>query len=108
MASTAKPVASTGADFAVVHLPRIRPDLVPYLAGAPLAYEPLLEELRARYDVIDPLPRLVAAARSVGADTLQAINHHSPYANRLVADEVIEWVDQWVESRETRPTPPGS
>ena len=58
-----------------MHLPRIRPDLVPYLAGAPLAYEPLLEELRAAAypTACRELEDLQACARRHGAAEADAL-----------------------------------
>lgn len=75
--------------FIVLHLPTKRP-IKNLLHGDPLKYQDLLDELRAKYNFIDPSPGLLHQAEEDSYEALFATDssHYSPLANRVIG----EWI----------------
>jgi hypothetical protein len=74
------------AEFLIVHLPK-QSDLERSLRGRPCAYQALLDRISTEQTVIDPQPKLLAAAR---ADSLELLfqRHYSEAGNRIIADVI--------------------
>lgn len=78
--------ASRESAVVIVHLPQ-REDVETLIEGKELDYHDMLDELSARYTLIDPAPALVAEARRAGISTLFK-GHYSVAGNAIVADVV--------------------
>jgi hypothetical protein len=82
-------VVAAQARFLIVHLPTKNP-LEDLLQDDPLEYQDLLDELRGKYDLIDPTPELIRQAEEGSYEALFAkdSSHYSPLANRVIG----EWI----------------
>lgn len=89
IAAFAEEVRASGARFVVAHLPRLV-DLAALRAGKALPYAALLDELRARYLVVDPGEALLHAAASLpeGALFVDAVGHYAEPGHAAVAAAV--------------------
>jgi hypothetical protein len=100
---------STGASFAIVHLPRIE-DLKCLNSGTrALPYADLLAELKRRHDVIETSDGLCRTARERGIRTLfGAGTHYVAAGNRIVADAVAATLlARGIHARVATPVPAG-
>jgi hypothetical protein len=85
---------AAGVPLLVVHLP-IRSGIKNGLRTRPLEYQALLEEIRSRLDVVDPLDMLVESADETSLEELfMPANHYSQAANEIVgallAEELLQ------------------
>jgi hypothetical protein len=84
---------AAGVPLLVVHLPT-KSEIKNGLRTRPLEYEALLEEIRSRLDVVDPLDTLVESADETSLEELfMPATHYSPAANEavgaLLAKEIL-------------------
>lgn len=102
-------VRDTGAKFMVLHLPRARHDVLGLSRGTPLVYAELLEAVRARFWVVDPLPQLLQLARAGDTELLHRPHgHYAPKANRVVANVAGEAIGRWLQEGGADPDSRGS
>jgi hypothetical protein len=80
-------VRALGARFVILHLP-LRETVRSAASGRPPKYAALLAALHARYEVVDPLSRLVEAARDPGVGPLYTL-HFTAAGNRVVAGALV-------------------
>ncbi|MCO5183446.1 MAG: SGNH/GDSL hydrolase family protein [Anaerolineae bacterium] len=83
-------VEATGAQFAIVHLPKwSHVDMI--RDGTTLPYIDLLDTLKTDYTTIDPGPALALAAEEHGIENV-FIAHYAPLGNQIVANELANWL----------------
>ena len=83
-------VEATGAQFAIVHLPKW-PHVDMIRDGTTLPYIDLLDTLKTDYTTIDPGPALALAAEEHGIENV-FIAHYAPLGNQIVANELANWL----------------
>lgn len=94
-------VRESGASFLVVHLPTLPYTLKPLLAGEPLAYRDLLDEIDREFTVIDPTDEMLRAAREHSVESLFVPGgHYSPEGNGVVAEVVAAFLADRKEARD--------
>jgi hypothetical protein len=86
----ASEVDATGAQFAIVHLPKWSyVDMI--RDGTRLPYTDLLATLNTDQMLIDPGPALALAAEEQGIENV-FIAHYAPLGNQIVAEELADWL----------------
>jgi hypothetical protein len=90
---------AAGAHFVVLHIPTGK-HIEQLRAGRPLLYQSFLDELVARYDVVDPGDALVRAAEEHGMEPLFApdSSHFSGVANRAIGEVLADGIRERVRA----------
>jgi hypothetical protein len=99
-------VERRNAQFHIIHLPK-KSDLNRLLQKRGCAYQQLLERVGKQQMLIDPQPRLLAAAR---ADSLESLfqRHYSPAGNSIIADVIADFLAKTLTKNRGHYSPAGS
>lgn len=86
-------VEASGGRFLIVHIPTRNP-IKRLIKGETLKHQALLDELAARYELVDPAPELLREAKSKSYEELfvEGDTHYSALAHRVIGEAVARAV----------------
>ena len=94
------------ARFDIVHLPKLA-DLKRLLQKRGCAYQQLLERVEQQQTLIDPQPRLLAAARAESLESLFQ-RHYSAKGNQIIAEVIAEFLATTLTDNPQQQSPAGT